>query len=143
MKNPAPYIQEKIFELLSGNISYSSATVPVFSNDQEHEDRLQVVIGEYSDADDSNKHVFQGIASQVIEVVSVQPTGAKRIVNDVGELVMNLIHPSVQSELMSGTDFQVFVRGKPSINHLVEVSDTDKIVRLILRYNLFIIDKNP
>lgn len=143
MKNPASYIQKTLGDLLDGNITYNATAVPVFSNDQEHPDRLQIVIGEYSDADASNKRNFQGIVSQVIEVASVQRTGAKKTVNDVGELIMDLLQPSVGSQQLSGTDFQVFLRGKPSINHLVEPSGSgQKIVRLILRYNINVIDNN-
>jgi hypothetical protein len=141
MKNPAPYMQKKLFDLLSGNVSYEAATVPVFSNDEMHDEPLQVVIAEYSDTDASNKHTFQGSGSQVIEVVALEKTAMRRKVDEVGELVMNLIKPTTQSSLLNSPDFQVFIEGRPSINHIIEPSgDGDKIVRLILRYNFLIIE---
>lgn len=143
MKNPASYLKKKLFAILNTAVTYNATVVPAFGNDQEHDDPLQIVIGEYSDADSSNKHNFAGNATQVIEVVSVQNDGSTKTVDEVGELVMNVIHPTVRSQLLSGTDFQVVIRGKPSVNHLIEPSGSgQKIVRLILRYNLLIIDNN-
>lgn len=141
MKNPAPYLRAKIGSLLTGSVTYNAAVVPVYGNDEDHDDLLQIVIGDYADGDDSNKTHFQSTGTQVIEVISIQPTAAKKTVDAVGELVMNIIHPTTRSETMSGTDFQVMVQGRPSINHLVEHGETDKAVRLIMRYNLLIHEK--
>jgi hypothetical protein len=139
MKNPAPYLRQKIGDVLDTNVVYNSAVIPVYGNDEDHDDPLQIVIGEYSDADASNKENFQCRGSQVIEVISFQSTGAKKTVDAVGELVMDLIHPTTKSEVLSGTDFQVLVVGKPSQNHLIEQDASGgKIVRLILRYNFLI-----
>jgi hypothetical protein len=139
MRNPAPYLRQKIGDVLDTNVVYNSAVIPVYGNDEDHDDPLQIVIGEYSDADASNKENFQARGSQVIEVISFQSTGAKKTVDAVGELVMDLIHPTTKSEVLSGGDFQVLVVGKPSQNHLIEQDASDgKIVRLILRYNLLI-----
>lgn len=141
MKNPASYMAVKLYDVLNTNVVYNSVAVPVFSNDQEHNDELQVVIGEYSDTDSSNKDTFQGTGSQVIEVVSVQHTGSKKVVDEVGELVMNEIKPTPKSSLLNSSSFQVFIQGRPSINHLIESSGSGrKIVRLILRYNFLIIE---
>lgn len=139
MKNPAPYLRRTLFTLLNGNISYNSATIPVYENDEDHDDALQIVIGEYSDADMSNKENFQARGSQVVEVVSFQTTGAKKTVDAVGELVMDEIHPTTKSSVLSGTDFQVLIQGKPSQNYLIEDDGSgQKIVRLIMRFNLLI-----
>jgi hypothetical protein len=139
MRNPAPYLRQTIGDVLDTNVVYNSATIPVYGNDEDHDDPLQIVIGEYSDADASNKENFQARGSQVIEVISFQSTGAKKTVDAVGELVMDLIHPTTKSEVLSGVDFQVLVIGKPSQNHLIEQDASGgKIVRLILRYNLLI-----
>lgn len=139
MRNPAPYLRQKIGDVLDTNVVYNSAVIPVYGNDEDHDDPLQIVIGEYSDADASNKENFQCRGSQVIEVISFQSTGAKKTVDAVGELAMDLIHPTTKSEVLSGTDFQVLVVGKPSQNHLIEQDASGgKIVRLILRYNLLI-----
>lgn len=141
MKNPAPYLQKKLFDLLNGNVTYNAGSVPVFSNDQLHDDNLQVVIAEYSDTDASNKNAFQGSGSQIIEVVSIQKSAGRKLVDEVGEVVMNLIKPTPKSSLLNSSDFQVFIEGRPGINHIIEASgDGDKIVRLILRYNFLIIE---
>lgn len=139
MKNPAPYLRRTLFALLNGNVTYDSNVIPVYENDEDHDDALQIVIGEYSDADMSNKDNFQARGSQVLEVVSFQTTGAKKVVDAVGELVMDEIHPTTKSDTLSGVDFQVMIQGKPSQNHLIEDSGNGiKIVRLILRFNLLI-----
>lgn len=143
MKNPAPYLRKTIFTLLSGNITYNdgkgfngvvdvvesgSGTVGV---------RYQIFIGEYSDSDRSNKQTFGANASQLIEVVAEQNDSVKKYVDEIGELVMNLIKPTTTSNLLSGTDFTILVKGKPSQNHIIEDSgDGSKIVRLLLRYSL-------
>jgi hypothetical protein len=144
MKNPAPYLRKTIFALLSGNVTYNdgkgfngvvdvvesgSGTVGV---------TYQIFIGEYSDNDRSNKHNFGANASQLIEVVAEQNDSAKKHVDAIGELVNDLILPTTQSKNLNGADFQVIVN-RPSINHIIEDSgDGTKIVRLLLRYNLFI-----
>jgi hypothetical protein len=135
MKIPSSYIRKTIFALLNNNVSYESQTVPVYESQAEPGGRA-IVIGEYSDADTSNKHGFGADATQVIEVVAVQSTAIREHVDAIGELVNNLIKPTTQTFALDGTDFSIIV-GRPSINHLIEGSGTgNKIVRLILRYSL-------
>lgn len=142
MKNPAPYLKIKIGDLIDGNATYNSAPVPVYGNDEDHDDPLQIVIGYFTEADVPNKHGFMSVGYQEIEIISYQATAAKKIVDDLGEQVMNLIHPTVTSDLLSGTDFQIVVRGKPTPNYPpTESKDGSKIVRLIQRYHLFINEK--
>lgn len=142
MKNPASHIRQKFGTLLDG-ITYDDGdgfndTVPVVASEG-LDSKYQIFIGDYSDADRSNKHNFGANASQVIEVICEQDTAAKKHVDAIGELVMNAIHPTTQSNTLSGTDFMISVVGRPSINHIIENSGSGtKIVRLILRYNLLI-----
>lgn len=143
MKNPAPYLRKKIGDLIDTNVTYDDGegfndVVPVVASEG-MDSKYQIFIGDYSDADRSNAHVFGSNASQLIEIVGEQDTAQKKHVDAIGELVMNIIHPTTQSNLLSGTDFMISVVGRPSINHLVENSgDGTKIVRLFLRYNLLI-----
>jgi hypothetical protein len=100
--------------------------------------RYQIFLGDYSDADRSNKHTFGANATQVIEVVAEQNDSVKKYVDEIGELVNDLILPTTQAKNLNGSDFQVVVN-RPSINHIVEDSgDGTKIVRLLLRYSLLI-----
>jgi hypothetical protein len=139
MRNPAPYLRKTLFTLLDGNVTYDGATVPVVESGSGDLVPYQIFIGEYSDGDRSNKHGFEADASQVVEVVGEQGTAVKKHVDEIGDLVMNIIHPTTQSNLLSSTDFNVCVQGRPSINHVIENSgDGTYIVRLILRYNLLI-----
>lgn len=142
MKNPASYIRKKFGDLL-GTITYNdgegfNGTVPVIASEG-GDTKYEIFIGDYSDADRSNKHNFGANATQVIEIVAEQSTAQKKHVDAIGELAMNNIHPTTQSSLLSGTDYMVSVVGRPSINHIVENSGSGtKIVRLILRYELII-----
>lgn len=144
MKNPAPYLRKTLFSLLDGNVSYDDGkgfnqAVSVYEGGSGDDERYQIFIGEYSDADRSNKNTFGANATQVIEITGNQVDSAKKHVDAIGDIVMNLIHPTTQSDLLNGTDFSVTVVGRPSINHLPEDSGSgSKIVRLLLRYNLLI-----
>lgn len=142
MKIPSSYLREKLGSLLNA-ITYDdgegfNGTVPVVASEGA-ESKYQIFIGDYSDADRSNKHGFEANANQVIEVIAEQSTAAKKHVDAIGELVTSAIHPTTQSDLLDGTGISINVIGRPSINHLVENSgEGSKIVRLILRYNLLI-----
>jgi hypothetical protein len=145
MKNPAPYLRKTIFALLSGNVTYNdgkgfNGVVDVVeSGSGTVGATYQIFIGEYSDNDRSNKHNFGANASQLIEVVAEQSDSAKKHVDAIGELVMNLIKPTTTSKLLSGTDFTIMVIGKPSQNYITENSgDGSFIVRLLLRYSLLV-----
>jgi hypothetical protein len=135
MKHPAPYIRRKLFALLHGNVSYNGSAVPVYDTEGDHVP-LKIILGAYADASSPNKQGFSATASQVIEVVSEQPTAAKKVVDEVGELVMNVIKNQPGDFNLDGEDFSIIVQ-RPSINHLTEnASEGRKIVRLILTYNL-------
>ena len=70
---------QKIFSLLSGNVSYDGNTVDVVEAGSGIEGTTyQIFIGEYSDGDRSNKHGFGANATQVIEVVAEQNTPVKK-----------------------------------------------------------------
>jgi hypothetical protein len=144
MKNPAPYLRRTLFSLLDGNVTYNdgegfNGTVEVVESGSGTTGlKYQIFIGDYSDSDRSNKHTFGANASQLVEVVAEQNDENKKYVDAIGELVNDLILPTTQTKNLNGSDFQVIVN-RPSINHIIENSgDGTKIVRLLLRYNLFI-----
>ena len=137
MKNPAPHIRRTVYTLLSGNVSYDGDVIPVYEGEALNGERY-IVIGEYSDSSEEMSHVNGARATQIIEVVAGQSTAIKKHVDAIGELVDTLIRPTWNSQLLNGTDFHVVI-SRPSINHLIETGGAgEKIVRLILRYNLFI-----
>lgn len=144
MKNPAPYLRQTLFSLLSGNVTYNDgkgfngAVDVVESGSGTEGTTYQIFIGDYSDSSVGNKDIDEANSSQLIEVVAEQPDSVKKYVDAIGELVDNVIRPTVKSKTLNGTDFNVIVN-RPSINHIVEDSgDGTKIVRLLLRYNLLI-----
>lgn len=142
MKIPSSYLRQKLVTLLTG-ITYDdgegfNALVPVVSTEGA-ESKYQIFIGDYSDSNRSNKQNFGSNATQVIEVIGEDITARKKHVDAIGELVGNLIHPTMGSNLLSNTDFSILVVGKPSQNHLTEDSGSGtKIVRLLLRYSLLV-----
>lgn len=139
MIHPAPDIRKRIYELLNGTISYGSQPVPVYEGEDSPVLPYKILIGDYTDADASNKNKFGALATQTIEVVAEQPTGIKKNVDAIGKLVGELIHPTNRSQLLSIPELTVIVLGKPNTSHLIEDSgEGQMIVRLILRYNLLI-----
>lgn len=139
MKNPAPYLRQKLFALLDGNVSYDGNQVEVVEAGSGTEGmRHQIFIGEYSDSDRSNKNTFAANATQLIEVMAEQSDSTKKAVDAIGELVNDIIMPSPASANLNGNDFMIVV-SRPSISHIVEDSGSGtKLVRLLLRYPLFI-----
>lgn len=135
--NPAPYLREKIFTLLNGNVTYLGDPIPVYENEGVNTER-QIIIGDYSDDSRGSKDAFGATASQVIEVVSEQHDAVRKHVDAIGDLVNNILMPDPGSNTLSGADFLIVMK-RPSINHITEGSGSGKrIVRLILRYNLLI-----
>lgn len=142
MINPAPYIRQTIFALLNNAITYDGSVVPVYESEGKDSDKVQIIIGDFNTADESNHTTFNSRARQVIEVISQQPKTTKKIVDIVGQSVTTTLQPDRHTDTMSGTDFQVMLKGGPSVNYLDEVSGSgNKIVRLILGYDLLIIQR--
>lgn len=143
MKIPSSYLRKKIGSLLDGSVTYDDGEgfndlVPVVASEGV-ESKYQIFIGDYSDADRSNAHVFGANATQVIEIVETDaPVRRFSNVDAIGELVTALLMPSPQGAVMNGTDFHIVVN-RPSVNHISEPSGTGKIInRLLLRYSLLI-----
>lgn len=147
MKIPSSYLREKIFSLLDGSVSYDdgegfSGVVPVVSNEGP-EGKYGIMIGEYSDANRSNKDNFGSNSTQLIEIIGFDDSVKFTHVDAIGELVANIIHPTIGSNLLSNTDFSIMVVGKPSINYLNEdtgAGQWPKVNRLLLRYFLLTIE---
>src|SRR5688572_3807288 len=92
MINPAPHIRQTIFTLLNGNVSYNGDVIPVYETEGKESEPIQIIIADYSDSDSSNKTTFGSTGSQVLEIVSEQPKATKKTVDEVGELVLALLH---------------------------------------------------
>jgi hypothetical protein len=139
MINPAPHIRRKLFELLNNQINYNGQAVPVYEGEGSNAVPIQILIADYTDVDESNKYNFGGRCDQIVEVVSDQPKAFRKSVDDVGEMVMRVVQPTVKSDLLSSDDFSVMIVGRPSLRHLTEEGENgSKIVRLIMRYSLLI-----
>lgn len=132
------HIRKAIYAALNGAVTHNSAPVPVYENEAT-EQPYQIIIGEYTDSDASNKDTLAVSAKQVVEVVAIQKDSTRKAVDTIGNAVMGILKPSpATSGIASGADFQVFVQGMPSTNYLTEDTGSGYVVRLILRFNLFI-----
>lgn len=136
MRNPAPYIRRQLFDLLNGNVSFESSNIPVYEGQGKIHDNY-VIIGGYSDTDVSDKHTRKMDAVQDIEIVTIKNDTSSRASDEIAEIVMNLIHPTIDSDLWSVAEFQVWVVGGPSMLPIREDSMSGKnVARRVLRYNL-------
>jgi hypothetical protein len=142
MKNPAPHIRKAIYAALLGNTTYNdgegyNTTVPVYEN-QGTEEQYQILIGEYSDADRSTKNNFGATGRQVIEIVSERQDSVRKHVDAIGDIVMSVLKPTIRdTEVLSDSEFQIMIKGKPDLRHLTEDSgEGSKIVRLLITMNL-------
>lgn len=142
MINPAPYLRQTIFSLLNGNVVYDGDVVPVYETEGSNSDKVQIIIGDYSDAPVRNTRTNVSQARQVLQIVSHQTKATKKAVDTIGEDVMEAISPLPTGDALDGEDFSVNIQGKPSISHLVEDSGSgSKYVRLILSYDFLITQK--
>lgn len=140
MKNPAPYIRRQLFSLLNGNVSFDSANVPVYEGSGALVN-FYVIIGGYSDTDVSDKTSRKMDAVQDIEIVTIKNDSSSRASDEIAETVMNLIHPTIDSDLWTVPEFQIWVVGGPSMLPIREDSISGQnVVRRVLRYNLLMVE---
>lgn len=139
MKNPAPYLRKAFFDLLDGQVSYDSTTVAVYEGEG-RVSKYQILIGELSISDRSDKHSFSGRGSQLISIVNEGPGKlVHKHIDAIGDLVMDLIQPAPRENGIDVDEFQIIGLKKESQNYLDERSGTGGyITRLLLRYSFFI-----
>jgi hypothetical protein len=139
MKNPAPYLRRAFKTLLTGQITYSSATVPVYEGEGVVA-TYQILIKETDlSTGRRDKHSFSGFGTQLIEVIHEgQGKLFHKDVDAIGELVMNKIQPAPRTNALSVSEFQVLSMVRESQNYLDEHNGTSFITRLLLRYSFYI-----
>lgn len=140
MKNPAPYLRKAFFDLLNGVVTYNSNQVPVKEKGGKREVPYMILLGELTLNDRTrDKNSFSGNGSLLIEVIH-EGTGTvyHKNVDEIGEIVMNLIHPTPRA-VIDADEFQVIGLRKESQNYLDESSSSGGfITRLLLRYSFYI-----
>jgi hypothetical protein len=143
MKNPAPYIRKALFSLLDGTVSYNSAVIPVYEGEGELVQN-QIIIGNYSHRDTSNKNNFSYQATQSLEIITIKEgLNPSKDSDLIAEVVMNIIKPTTRiTENLTSSEFQVFIIGGPDMDPIREESvEGQKVVRRLLRYNLLITER--
>lgn len=139
MKNPAPYIRQQLYSLLTG-IEYNDSTIPVCEEEDGEDVPYQIFLAEQSLTSRDTKNSFNHAFEQVIEVVG---EGAKKDVDAIGTTVMDRIRPTVHTKgVIDNSDFQIVNIRKISQNYLTEQTGAGKTIRrLILRFELLITEK--
>lgn len=141
MINPAPRLRKRIYALLNGNVIYDTATLLVREGEGEIVEN-QVIIGGYSDTGEPVKYSVVKRAVQDIEVVSIKDDPSSKNADAIAEIVMNLLSPTIESDLMSDTELQVSLIAAPSLLPIREQSISgQRVVRRVIRYNLLIDEK--
>jgi hypothetical protein len=138
MKNPAPRLRKRIYALLNGNVVYNTETILVQEGEGEVT-RNQIIIRGYSDSGVEAKGCIVKNAVQDIEIVTVKDDPASKDSDAITEIVLNLLSPTLESDLLSDSDFQVMLRVAPSLLPIREQSVSGKrVVRRVIRYYLLI-----
>jgi hypothetical protein len=138
MKNPAPRLRKRIYALLHNNVVYKSETILVREGEGEIT-RNQIIIGGYSDTGEANKAGVIKIGVQDVEVVTIKDDPASKDSDAIAEIVLNLLSPTLESDLLSDSDFEVTLTQPPSLLPIREQSvKGDRVVRRVIRYSLLI-----
>jgi hypothetical protein len=138
MKNPAPRLRKRIGELLNGNVVYNSETILVREGEGEITTN-QIIIGGYSDNGVEAKGCIIKNAVQDIDVVTIKDDPASKNSDAIAEIVLNLLSPTLESDLLSDSEFQVDVKVAPSLLPIREQSvNGQRVVRRMIRFHLLV-----
>jgi hypothetical protein len=141
MINPAPRLRKRIYALLHSNVVYNGETILVREGEGEITDN-QIIIGGYSDTAISGKGCIIKNAVQTIEVVTIKDDPASKNSDAITEIVLNLLSPTFESDLLSDSAIGVMLTAAPSLLPIREQSVSGKrVVRRVIRYDLLIDEK--
>jgi hypothetical protein len=138
MKNPAPRLRKKISSLLTGNVVYNGETILVREGEGEIT-RNQIIISGYSDTGEANKGGIIKRGVQDIDIVTIKDDPASKDSDAIAEIVLNLLSPTLESDLLSDSEFEVTLTQPPSLLPIREQSVSgQRVVRRMIRYHLLI-----
>jgi hypothetical protein len=141
MKNPAPRLRKRIYALLNGSVVYNGETILVREGEGEIVQN-QIIIGGYSDTGVPGKGCIIKNGVQDIEVVTIKDDAASKASDEITELVLNILSPTFESDVLSDTDFEVMLTAAPSLLPIREQSVTGRrVVRRVIRYDLLLDEK--
>lgn len=142
MNNPSAFIRQQLVTLLNEVIAYDGVQVPCYEG-QGEEVKYQILIEETSARKAGTKNSRAWQIEQVIEIVSEQPTNLRKHIDAIGESVMQLMNPGVNTQGLNGNaTWQIGTIVEPSMNYLDEPSGEGTFInRLFLRYNFLIVLK--
>lgn len=142
MKNPAPYIRQKLVDLLS-TITYNDKAVPVHATQGEVLP-YQIYLGDTTDTPIDNRDGFTGRWEQVIEVISEGPNSVHRHVDSIAESILITLKPSPRASPFTGNDvFQIGAVKKEGQRYRDEPSGEGTFInRLIIRISFLVTQIN-
>jgi hypothetical protein len=141
MINPAPRLRKKIYALLNGNVVFNTETILVQEGEGEITEN-QIIIGGYSDTGVPGKGCIIKNAVQTIEVVTIKDDPASKNSDAITEIVLNLLSPTLESDLWSDSEIGVMLTAAPSLLPIRETSVRgQRVVRRVIRYDLLIDEK--
>lgn len=148
MINPAPYIRQAFYNLLKDAISYDGVTLPVYegydgSLIQGSKAGYKIIIAAQSDVQKNTKETFSGQWIQNIEVVTeMQGTAVRKHADAIASLIMQLTTPTPRTHALSmDSQLQVVYVKVRTVQSLTERGDTSLLVRAIIPFTLFIVQK--
>lgn len=133
------------YELLNENITYNSATIPVYKEDAPASATSHyILLRAEGETDQSNNHQFHFASVVVVDVVTFHINNVKRsVVDDISTQIFNLVFPSNNANALPEQEsIQILNVKQDTTTYLYEDDGvTDKVYRKIIRYSHTIIKK--
>ncbi|CAB4140246.1 hypothetical protein UFOVP402_15 [uncultured Caudovirales phage] len=130
------------YQLLNGNVTYSSAVVPVYLEDAPADETSHyILLTAEGLTDDSDNSQFRYAATVVVDVVTVHKSNVRRsIADDISLQIHNLVFPVKNvSALPVQAGIQVLNVKQDTSTYLYEDDGVSKYYRHVIRFTQTII----
>lgn len=139
MRDPIKATKQAYKELLTGAITYNGSPIPVYIGESNKaEAQFYIIIGNISDENNPNKHVFSSNVTVEIEVYAKVPNLQSdhfAQVDSITEDVLELVLPSITQTGLNYTGFEVkSLQRQRSVQNTVEVTDAGRIVSRVTTF---------
>jgi hypothetical protein len=147
LRGTGKILRNAIYNLLTGAITYDSATVKVYDEKKKVGDSDQVFIllsTQQETPTYDNDSAFITRSSIDIEVIAkTEFEVSKDVIDDIGDDIIDLIRPTISTEgytVPSGYLFQN-PRVESSITLTLQISETQSILRKIIKFTVNILEQ--
>lgn len=136
MKQVIDPLIDSWYELLSGNLTFSSREVKVYPEEADNDDEFHhVLIRAESETDNSNKSTFVTMPVIIIEIVTKFDGLINRsVVNNIDGQIRELLFPTRKCALPPLEDLQITNVEIQSSNYLNDDDGVKRIYRKITRF---------